>query len=88
MCQECKHKSVENKFNVASLVILVCWAFNSLPNNKILDWSILKAFADNKINVTKNLKFVFGRLGKWWEKNKILVTSIFSFSHIVFKSPS
>ena len=24
---------------------------NSLPNNKILDWSKLKAFADDKINV-------------------------------------
>ena len=30
----------------------------SLPNNKILDQSKLKAFADNKINVTKKLKFV------------------------------
>ena len=25
--------------------------FNSLPNNKFLDWSKLKAFADSKINV-------------------------------------
>ena len=24
---------------------------NSLPNNKFLDWSKLKAFADNRINV-------------------------------------
>ena len=30
---------------------------NSLPNNKILDWSKLKTFADTKIDVTgKNLK--------------------------------
>ena len=27
-------------------------SFNSLPDNKILDWSKLKAFAHNKINVT------------------------------------
>ena len=27
-------------------------------NNKILDWSNLKALADNKINVTEKLKFV------------------------------
>ena len=33
--------------------------FNSLPNDKILDWSKLKAFADAKINVTQMLKFVF-----------------------------
>ena len=31
---------------------------NSLPNDKILDWSKLKAFADDKINVNKKkLKF-------------------------------
>ena len=35
--------------------------FKSLPNNKILDWSKLKAFADDKINVTKELKFVLGK---------------------------
>ena len=31
-------------------------------NDKILDWSKLKAFTDNKINVTKILKFVLGRV--------------------------
>ena len=36
--------------------------FNSLPNNKFLDWSRLKAFADDKINVTKKLKFVFTKI--------------------------
>ena len=34
--------------------------FNSLPNNQFLEWSKLKAFADNKINVTGKLKFVLG----------------------------
>ena len=28
--------------------------FNPLPNDKFLDWSKFKAFADNKINATKN----------------------------------
>ena len=32
-----------------------------LPNDKIIDWSKLKAFADDKINVIKELKFVLGR---------------------------
>ena len=32
--------------------------FHSLPNDKILDWFKLKAFADDKINVTEKLKFV------------------------------
>ena len=35
--------------------------FHSLPNDKILDQSKLKAFADNKINVTQKLKFVSER---------------------------
>ena len=33
----------------------------SLPNDKILDLSKLKEFADDKTNVTKELKFVLGR---------------------------
>ena len=36
--------------------------FNSVPNNKILDRSKLKAFADNKINETEKLKFVLERV--------------------------
>ena len=31
---------------------------NSLPNDKILDYSKLKAFADNKIIATQKMKFV------------------------------
>ena len=33
---------------------------NSLPNNRFLDWSKLKAFADNKINVTELHTFFLG----------------------------
>ena len=36
--------------------------FNSSPNCKTSDLSKLKAFADDKLNVTQNLKFVWGRL--------------------------
>ena len=28
-------------------------SFNSLPNSKFLEWSKLKAFADDKLNITK-----------------------------------
>ena len=35
----------------------------SLRNDKIIDWSKLKLFADNNINVTDKLKFVLGRVG-------------------------
>ena len=34
----------------------------SLSNDKISDWSKLKAFADDKIDVPKKLKFVLGRV--------------------------
>ena len=36
--------------------------FNSLPYDMILDWSKLKAFADDKINVSDNLKCVLERV--------------------------
>ena len=35
---------------------------NSLPNNKFLDWSKLKALAEDKFDLTKNMKSVFQRL--------------------------
>ena len=34
----------------------------TLPNDKILDSSKLKAFADDKIMVAQKLRFVFGRV--------------------------
>ena len=35
---------------------------NSLPNEKFLDWSKLKALADNKIKLAEKLKFVLRRV--------------------------
>ena len=35
---------------------------NSLPHDNILDWSRFKALADDKINITKQVKFVFERV--------------------------
>ena len=35
---------------------------NSLPNVKISDWSKLKQCADDKINVSENLKYVLERI--------------------------
>ena len=43
-------------------VRIVWYRINSLPNDKVLDWSILKAFAYDKISVPSNLKFVLGRV--------------------------
>ena len=99
---------------------------NLLPNDKVLEWHKLKAFADLKINVSQKMKFPFRReesivvrgsqftsifsfslnvfirflsQGPWgsllfgtelsllktpWEKEKLLITSNFSFSQGVF----
>ena len=35
---------------------------NFLPNDKMLDWSKLKAFAEDKINVNERLKFGLGEV--------------------------
>ena len=64
---------------------------NSLPNDKILDWSKLKAFADNKIDVTEKLKFVLGRvyiIENIVGREKMLVPTMFSkaLCFRVFKS--
>ena len=40
----------------------LCAELNSLPNDKILDWSKLQAFADDKTKVIEKLKFVLGRV--------------------------
>ena len=35
---------------------------NSIPNDKILNWSKFKVLADDKINLTEKIKFVPGRI--------------------------
>ena len=43
---------------------------NSLTNDKISDWSKLKAYAEDKINVTEKMKFVFERVENMVEKEE------------------
>ena len=43
---------------------------NPLPNDKILVWSKLKAYADDKIIVTEKLKIVLGRIENIVEKGE------------------
>ena len=45
-------------------------SFNSLPNHKILNWSKLKAFADDKIKVLEMTIFVFDRVKDIVEKGE------------------
>ena len=46
------------------------WYINSLPNSKILDQSKLKAVADDKINLTEKLKFIFGMVEKHFRERR------------------
>ena len=52
----------KKKMLFASIFSLSCDVFNSLPNDKILDLSKLKGFADDKRNMTQKLKFVSVRV--------------------------
>ena len=58
---------------------------NSFPHDKILDQTKLKAFADDKLNVTKMIISVFDRAENIAGKGEIACTSNFFFSHNVFK---
>ena len=66
--------------------------FNSVPYNEILDLSKMKAFAEDKIivfNPFPNMPWFLrvystGHMKTLWEKEKLLVTSNFSFSHTIF----
>ena len=58
---------------------------NPLPDDKILDQTKLKAFADDKLNATKMIISVFDRVENIVGKGEIACTSNFSFSHSVFK---
>ena len=51
---------------------------NPLPDDKILDQTKLKAFADHKLNVTKMVISVL-ELKTLWEKEKLLVQAISPF---------
>ena len=59
--------------------------FNPFPHNKILDLTKLKAFADDKLNVTKMVISVFDRVENMVGRGEIACTRNFSFSHNVFK---
>ena len=55
--------------------------FNPLPNKNFSDRSTLKAFADNKINVTYNLKFFLG-----WVENIVRKGENAGYQHFLLFS--
>ena len=48
--------------NNARLCLTSCVLFNPLPNDKIFDWSKLKAFADDNLKVVKMMIDVIERV--------------------------
>ena len=48
----------------------ITFFFYALPNGKIMDWSKLKAFADDKLNATENSKFGLGWVESIVEKGE------------------
>ena len=89
----------DNKLYLQKIGVIIEWvgnfvgigdiyvtAFNPFPHDKILDQTKLKAFADDKLNVTKIIIIsVFDRVENIMGKGEIPSTSNFSFSHNVFK---
>ena len=57
-------------YNTITYVNAVKHVLSSLPNDKYLDWSKLKAFADDKSNVAEKLKFVLGKVEKHCGKRR------------------
>ena len=60
--------------------------FNCLPDNKILALTKLKVFADDKFNVAEEMNAVFDSKDIVEKEKMLLVTSVFSFTHNLFKS--
>ena len=59
--------------------------FSPFPKRQTLDSSKLKEFADDNSKFNENGGKVSKRVENTGEKEKLLVTSNFSFSHSVFK---
>ena len=52
--------------------------FTPLPNDKILDVTKFKAFADDKLNASKLIVFSLTEWKTLWEKEKMLFSVVFS----------
>ena len=79
--------SKEKKSNLRRKMALLCvyrlTTVITKKKNLFLVSLKLKALADDKYDMTRNLSFMWQKT--LWEKQKMLVTSIFSLTHNFFK---
>ena len=80
-----KYGTGYNKENCPFLTTLQHVIIKPVPDDKSIALSKLKTFADNKVNISENIKFVSHRLDNITRRGEMLVTGIFSFSHNIFK---
>ena len=77
------------RFIITGLYNYIAWHHmvhrNAFPHDTILDQTKLKASADDQLDVTKTIIYVFDRIENIVRKEEIVCTSNFSFSHNVFK---
>ena len=59
---------------------------NTLPNDKILDWSKLKTSADENINMTEKVKFVLGTVENVVRKRRKCWLPAFSPFHTMVEN--
>ena len=69
------------------LGLLNYFPLNSLPNDNFLDWSKLKVFADDKINVNEKFKFGSGTVENIVGKGENAGYQHFLLFQRCFKSP-
>ena len=73
--KSCCFKWVENTWEkkkrlCTNIFFFFCNVFNPLPNDRISDWSQLKAIADNNLKVAKMMMYVLDRVENIVEKGE------------------
>ena len=64
------------------------FTFNCLPNDKILDWSKLKAFEGKKINVAQKMNSIFFKMDNIQGKEENVGYQHFLLFPLCFQKPS
>ena len=83
-----KHLLKDKVLRLSTLKALAEYMFNSLPNNKILDVTKLKAFADDKLNVTNMMISLHDSVENTVEKRKNAGYKHFLLFQPCFPNPS